>query len=107
MISTTLTILLATAAVGLAGLLIAGVAYAATAQQSPSVTKRIISVSAGVVLGWVLLVFALTTAGVFAANYDKAQPSSWGSQSPSSSGWVCSLAPRQCAVCWSAFPHTG
>lgn len=71
MISTALTILLVAAAVGLAGLLIAGIIYAATARQSPSGAIRLVFISVGVVLGWVLLVFALATASVFAASYDK------------------------------------
>ena len=70
MVSTSVSIAAVIADVGLAGLLIAGIAYIARAERS----QRVLWVGGGAVLGWFVLVFALARQGFFESTSSTTMP---------------------------------
>jgi hypothetical protein len=77
MIPTPLSVLLVAAAVGLTGLVVAGIAYAAQAQRGSTPgagTARIVGIATAILVGWVGMVIVLASKGAFAANPDTSVP---------------------------------
>src|SRR5258708_28939506 len=77
MIPTWLSVLLDASAVGLTGLVVAGIAYAALAPGATSPGSRPaqrVGIPAAIVIGWVGLVFLLATTGALAARAPPSVP---------------------------------
>src|SRR6266849_711967 len=77
MIPTWFSVMLDIAVLGLTGLLIAGIAYAALAQPRSTTgagPARVVGISTAVMVGWVGTVFVLASTGALAANRGTAVP---------------------------------
>jgi hypothetical protein len=77
MIPTWLSVLLDASAVGLTGLVVAGIAYAALAPRATTPGSRpaqTVGIPAAIVIGWVGLVFVLATTGALAASARSSVP---------------------------------
>lgn len=77
MVPTPLNVVIIAVPLGLTGLLIAGVAYAAVSQRgsTPGIRPaRVVGICATILLGWVGLLFVLAARGTFAATPDTSNP---------------------------------